>query len=81
MTANRVNRSDRTELQKGAPGHLGRVAKIGISPAVRISPVGVNRTNLGRRSTVLYFSMLLPARPSVLCASAAWRGTYGHVAK
>src|SRR5882762_4160587 len=47
--------SARTELQKDAPGHLGRVAEIGIRPAVRISPVGVMRLNLGRRSTVFVF--------------------------
>jgi hypothetical protein len=55
MTADRVHQSARTELQKDAPDHLGRVAEIGISPAVRIAPVGVKRHNLGRRSTVFVF--------------------------
>jgi hypothetical protein len=48
--------SARTKLQKDAPGHLRRVAEIGVSPAVRISPVGVMRLDLGRRSTVFVFS-------------------------
>ena len=47
--------------------------KIGISPVVRISPIGVMRIYLGRRSTVLVFPSYSGLVLRVLCASAAWR--------
>ena len=56
MTADRVHQVPAPKPLWVALDHFDRVAFIGISPAVRISPIGVMRSNPRHRSTVFVIS-------------------------